>query len=161
MIGRILHQTERVPVRTHPRIDLASKHPPGGAKCEARHDAPDILPDTSPAFRPLFARGQDAHGIFGEVKNLGDQSVVKLALLFELLDAASKPIAEHEWMLVVEGADDGPLKSNYTRPFGFSVERPPSDWSGVRGSVKLARLSRDGARFADEKTAQAASPSGK
>ena len=38
-------------------MDLASKNPPGGPNCDARHDAPDILTDTSPAFRPLFAHG--------------------------------------------------------------------------------------------------------
>src|SRR5438132_750409 len=35
----------------------ASKHPSGGPDCAAQHDAPDILTDTSPAFRPLFAHG--------------------------------------------------------------------------------------------------------
>jgi hypothetical protein len=44
----MLYQTERVPVRIHPRIDLASKHPSGGPNCEARHDASDILTDTCP-----------------------------------------------------------------------------------------------------------------
>src|SRR5258708_19843260 len=38
-----------------PRMGLASKNPPGGANCDARHNAPSILTDTSPAFRPLFA----------------------------------------------------------------------------------------------------------
>jgi hypothetical protein len=36
---------------------LASKNPPVGPNCDARHDAPDILTDTSPAFPPLFAHG--------------------------------------------------------------------------------------------------------
>ena len=44
-------------VRIPPRMDLASKNPPGGPNCDARHDATDILTDTSPAFRPLFAHG--------------------------------------------------------------------------------------------------------
>ena len=57
LIGRILHQPERAWVRIPPRMDLASKNPPGGPNCDARHDATDILTDTSPAFRPLFAHG--------------------------------------------------------------------------------------------------------
>ena len=39
------------------RMDLASKNPTGGPNCDARHDATDILTDTSPAFRPLLAHG--------------------------------------------------------------------------------------------------------
>jgi hypothetical protein len=38
-------------------MDLASKNPPLGPNCDARHAPPDILTDTSPAFRPLFAHG--------------------------------------------------------------------------------------------------------
>jgi hypothetical protein len=38
-------------------MNLASKSPPCGLNCEARHDATDILTDTSPAFRPFFAHG--------------------------------------------------------------------------------------------------------
>jgi hypothetical protein len=40
-----------------PRMDLASKNPTDGPNCDARHDATDILTDTSPAFRPLFTHG--------------------------------------------------------------------------------------------------------
>jgi hypothetical protein len=32
-------------------MDLASKTPTGGPNCDARHDASDILTDTSPASR--------------------------------------------------------------------------------------------------------------
>jgi hypothetical protein len=32
-------------------MDLASKNPTGGQNCDARHDATDILTDTSPVFR--------------------------------------------------------------------------------------------------------------
>jgi hypothetical protein len=38
-------------------MGLASKHFPVAPNCDARHDAPDILTDKSPAFRPLFAHG--------------------------------------------------------------------------------------------------------
>src|SRR6267378_3383504 len=51
----ILHEPARGRVRIPPCMDLASKNPPGGRNCDARHDAPGILTDTSPAFRPLFA----------------------------------------------------------------------------------------------------------
>ena len=47
----------RARVRIPPRMDLASKNPPGGPNFNARHHATDILTDTSPAFRPLFAHG--------------------------------------------------------------------------------------------------------
>ena len=38
-------------------MDLTLKNPTGGQNCDVRHDATDILTDTSPAFRPLFAHG--------------------------------------------------------------------------------------------------------
>jgi len=95
--------------------------------------------------------GLPAEGIFGEVKNLGDKSVVKLVLRFELLDAAGKPVAEEEWTPGFVDAGGGPLRPHFTRPFGLAVDRPPSDWVGVRASVKLARLSREGAELPTEK----------
>jgi len=39
------------------RMDLASKHPPGGPNRDAGRDAADALTDTPPTFRPLFAMG--------------------------------------------------------------------------------------------------------
>jgi hypothetical protein len=44
-------------VRIPPRMDLPSKKPACRPNRDARHDAPDMLTDTSPAFRPLFAHG--------------------------------------------------------------------------------------------------------
>jgi hypothetical protein len=57
LIGRILHQPERARIRIPSRMDLASKNPLGDPNCNARHDATDILTDTSPAFCPLFGHG--------------------------------------------------------------------------------------------------------
>jgi hypothetical protein len=91
--------------------------------------------------------GPSAEGIFGEIKNLGGHTVTKLVLRFELLDAGGKPVGEKEWTPVFERDSERPLKPNFTRPFGFAVEQPPSDWVGIRGAVKVVRLSREGAEF--------------
>jgi hypothetical protein len=95
--------------------------------------------------------GQSTEGVFGEVKNLGDQTVTRLVLTFELLDVANRPVAEREWTPVFEGLGEGPLKPNFTGPFGSRIDRPPSDWLGVRGAVKTARLSRQGAELPVER----------
>jgi hypothetical protein len=92
--------------------------------------------------------GLPAEGIFGEVKNRGDHTVTRLELKFELLDASGKPVGEDEYTVAYPGVKD-PLKPNYTLPFGKAVDKPPSDWVGVRGAVKLVRLSREGMQFTE------------
>ena len=91
--------------------------------------------------------GERTEAIFGEVRNLGDQLVVKIVLRFELLDAANLPVGDREWTPVAEQPDQEPFKPNDVRRFGFSVDNAPPAWVTVRGAVKRVRLSRAGAEL--------------
>jgi glycosyltransferase involved in cell wall biosynthesis len=53
----MLYQTERVPVRIHPRIDLASKHPPR-ARIVKRGTTPPIFETLHGATRPSLATSE-------------------------------------------------------------------------------------------------------
>ena len=124
------------------------------ALLDAEHDYASKIEISTPereANGRTRSFGQPAAGIFSEVKNRGEHTVVALELTFELLDAAGTPIGERSWTPVFEGSDEGPLKPNYSKPFGFAVENPPSGWVSARARVKRLRLSRQGVELPEEK----------
>jgi hypothetical protein len=95
--------------------------------------------------------GTAAEGIVGEVKNTGDKVVTTLELRFELLDTGGRPVGEDDYTVTFPGGTRGPIKPNYTVPFGTVVENPPSDWVSVRGTVRRLTLSREGLLLPEER----------
>jgi len=93
--------------------------------------------------------GLPAEGVFGEVKNNGEQTITVLELQLKLLDKAGKPVGDRTVTIAFPGVKD-PLLPNYTRPFGIAVDDPPSDWVSVSASVSQLQLSREGLRFPEE-----------
>lgn len=82
-----------------------------------------------------------AAGVFGEVKNAGNRTVVSLRLRALLLDENGDAVSEQDYQAIVaeryRAGDSEPLKPNYSRKFAFPVSAAPADWSG---KVKLSVL---------------------
>jgi len=71
-------------------------------------------------------------GVFGEIKNTGDRTVVEVEITVHCLDHDGKPVHEERFYPVLATArfrPTKPLKPNYTEKFGYSLEDAPSDWS--------------------------------
>lgn len=98
--------------------------------------------------------GTAAEGIVGEIKNNGDKVITSLELKFDLLDAGGRAVGEDRYTVTFPGGARGPIKPNYTVPFGTVVENPPSDWVSVRGAVRRLTLSREGLLLPEEREEQ-------
>lgn len=72
-------------------------------------------------------------GVFGEIKNVGDRTLKKVEITIYFLDKSGKPIFEEIYhpVLVTDFSlgDNEPLKSNYSRKFGYSTDDVPSEWA--------------------------------
>jgi hypothetical protein len=73
-------------------------------------------------------------GVYGEVKNLGDQSLKKVGIRIYFLDKNKNPVHESScYPLFITsqsyGKDAEPLKPNYSRTFGCKADNAPSDWA--------------------------------
>lgn len=73
-------------------------------------------------------------GIYGSVRNLGDKTLKRVKATFYFLNKEGVRVGEKSFLVISNFpilADDGPLKPNYVKDFGFSVEDDaPSEWSG-------------------------------
>jgi hypothetical protein len=77
-------------------------------------------------------------GVFGEIKNLGDRILREVEITVYCLDAKGAIVYEEDYhpVLVSEASlfamlrDNDPLKPNYSKKFGYSLEDAPSDWAG-------------------------------
>lgn len=71
-------------------------------------------------------------GIFGEIKNTGSKTITRLTVRAILLDKNGAAISEKDFPVIFQGIseleDFAPLKPNYSRKFGFTVDAP-SDWA--------------------------------
>lgn len=72
-------------------------------------------------------------GVFGELKNKGDKALKEVEVTAYCLDKEGKVVSEKQYHPVLVSSysfnNEGPLKANYSRQFGYKLE-PPSDWSG-------------------------------
>lgn len=71
-------------------------------------------------------------GIFGEIKNLGNQTLKKVEITIYFLDKNNKLIYEktyHPVLITDFSYDEEPLKPNYSRKFGVRADDVPSEWA--------------------------------
>jgi hypothetical protein len=85
----------------------------------------------------------------GEVKNVGERSVAEVQVMVYFLDAAGKRVGEQETYPVLAANPfnrEGPLKPNYSRPWGGGY-KVPSDWAGkVEAKVTDIKFAKDAAK---------------
>ncbi len=76
----------------------------------------------------------DETGVYGEIKNTGDQSLRKVEITIYCLDRSGKPIFEKAYHPVLVSkysfTESTPLRPNYSRKFGVKLDDAPSDWAG-------------------------------
>lgn len=72
-------------------------------------------------------------GVFGTIKNTGDQSVGQLQITIYFLDSKKLRIGEKTYTVISTSSmfdATPPLKPNYSKDFGYVVEKDaPSDWA--------------------------------
>ena len=82
-----------------------------------------------------YGFGEPESGVFGTIVNKGNRSLTKVEITVYFLDENGTVIGEEYFhpVLVTEysfGNDNKPLKPNYVKDFGYSVEdSAPSSWS--------------------------------
>ncbi len=92
-----------------------------------------------------ISRGLEISGI---IRNLGDRTLNKVELIIYFLDKDSMPIFEETYspVWVSEysiGTSNKPLKPNYSRRFGYSIDDVPSDWAKkVKAEITDIRFER-------------------
>lgn len=72
-------------------------------------------------------------GIFGEVKNTGSRTVVRLKIRTYLLNADGDRISERNYTPIAANnkyIEGSPLRAGYVHSFGYRVDNPPQAWSG-------------------------------
>ena len=134
--------------------DAAGSSPPltapaPGANSDSKLNAPDAA---VAAYFPKIAirnvkvakSALDQDGVWGEIKNAGDQSLKEVELTIYCLDANGNPIFEKQIhpVLVSElgfGENNQPLKPGYSRQFGVRLNDAPSEWS-KKVNVKVTSL---------------------
>lgn len=89
-----------------------------------------------------YGFGDPVPGIFGTIVNNGDRTLKKVEITVYFLDKNGTIIGEKDfypvWVFMYSlGGDNKPLKPNYVKDFGYSVENySPSTWAGkVKGKI--------------------------
>lgn len=94
-----------------------------------------ILKDFKVSEGKKYGFGDPVPGVFGTIVNKGDKSLKRVEITVYFLDKNGTVIGEKDFnpVLVSEysfGDDNKPLKPNYVKDFGYSVEdSAPSSWS--------------------------------
>jgi hypothetical protein len=86
--------------------------------------------------------------VSGIIRNLGNRTLNKVEMIIYFLDKDSMPIFEETYspVWVSEysfGVSNKPLKPNYSRRFGYSIEDVPPDWAKkVRAEITDIKFER-------------------
>jgi hypothetical protein len=83
-------------------------------------------------------------GVFGEVKNSGDQTLKRVEITIYCLGPDDKPVFEKTYTPVVVtemgyGESNQPLKPGYSRQFGVKMDDAPSEWT-KKVEVKVTQV---------------------
>ena len=94
-----------------------------------------ILKDFKVSEGKKYGFGDPVPGVFGTIVNKGDKSLKRVEITVYFLDKNGTVIGEKDFNPVLVskysfGDDNKPLKPNYVKDFGYSVEdSAPSSWS--------------------------------
>lgn len=106
----------------------------------AHTPCPDIAPETVvdnsyvsklKVQRTVYGKEDWLHFVKGEVKNLGDRTVLEVKATIFALDKSGKPVFETPDTLVYQSdrsPEKGPLKPNYVRKFIVDMGDAPAEW---------------------------------
>jgi hypothetical protein len=86
----------------------------------------------------------DEPGVFGEVKNTGDQTLKEVEITIFCLDSVGKAVFEKTYHPVLVsslsfGDASQPLRPGYSRQFGVKLDDAPSDWA-KKVDVKVTKV---------------------
>jgi len=104
-----------------------------------------ILKDFKVSEGKKYGFGKAVPGVFGTIVNNGDKTLKKVEITVYFLNDKGAVIGEEDFhpVLVSEysfGGDNKPLKPNYVKDFGYSVEdSAPSSWS-KKAKVKITNI---------------------
>ena len=72
-------------------------------------------------------------GVFGDIKNHGDKTLTKVEITVYALDSNGMAVFEKTFNPVLVSSysfnNEGPLKPNYSRSFGYRMDGAPSEWA--------------------------------
>jgi len=104
-----------------------------------------VLKDFKVSEGKKYGFGKAVPGVFGTIVNNGDKSLKEVEITVYFLDEKGTVIGEEDFhpVLVSEysfGNDNKPLKPNYVKDFGYSVEDyAPSSWS-KKAKAKITNI---------------------
>lgn len=101
-----------------------------------------ILKDFEVSEGKKYEFGKTVPGVFGTIVNNGERSLKEVEITIYFLDYEGTTIGEEDFHPVSEHsfADNKPLKPNYVKDFGYSVEDyAPSAWS-KKAKAKITNI---------------------